>query len=323
MSGSTTDSLSARRRLPQWRARGPGASGALVGTSGRTPWSLDSDDRRGLFRGWLLVAGLIALAIVVNALSVQADNRHVAHWEPWVWEGTSNGMVLLFAWVPGLAVLMARPEIMRAGFSAWGRLVIVHTGAALLFSGLHVFGMLAARQAIYTAAGGSYDYGPLGERFVYEFRKDLLTYAICVALFWLARRKREAREAEPAPADFDILDGGRLIRTPIADIVAASSAGNYVEFLLADGRRPLMRTTLLAVQAELEPRGFLRTHRSWLVNPARLTGLIPQGSGDWTVELGGASAPLSRRYPEAQVRLRLGATTGPNKKADGAVTEAP
>jgi hypothetical protein len=295
---------------------GSGASGAPVGANGRRALHLDGDDRRGLFRGWLLVAGLVALAIVVNALSVQADNRHVAPWEPWVWEGTSNGMVLLFAWVPGLAVLLAQPEGSRVDSSAWGRLLMVHAGAALLFSGLHVLGMLTARRIIYAAAGGSYDYGPLGERFVYEFRKDLLTYAICVALFWLARHKREVREAQAAPADFDILDGGRLIRTPVDEILAASSAGNYVEFLLADGRRPLMRTTLAAVQAELEPGGFVRTHRSWLVNPTRLTGLMPQGSGDWTVELGGATAPLSRRYPEALARLKQGRRPGDRTKND-------
>ena len=304
MSGSTTDSVPARRRRLQWGSTGSGASGAPAGANGRTPLRLDGEDRRGLYGGWLLVAGLVALAIVVNALSVQADNRHVAPWEPWVWEGTSNGMVLLFAWIPGLAVLLAPPRGLQAGASAWSRLLIAHAAAILLFSGLHVLGMLAARRIIYAAAGGSYDYGPITDRFVYEFRKDLLTYAICVTAFWLARPRREAREAKPPEAGFDILDGGRLIRTPISEILAASSAGNYVEFLLADGRRPLMRATLAAVQAELEPRGFVRTHRSWLVNPARLTGLTPQGSGDWTVELGGASAPLSRRYPEALARLR-------------------
>ena len=83
-----------------------------------------------------------------------------------------------------------------------------------------------------------------------------------------------------------------------------SSAGNYVEFWLADGRRPLMRATLAAIEVELEAYGFVRAHRSWLVNGARVTGLEPDGSGDWTVELGEVRAPLSRRFPEALARLR-------------------
>jgi len=48
----------------------------------------------------------------------------------------------------------------------------------------------------------------------------------------------------------------------------------------------------------------VRAHRSWLVNVRRVTGLRPEGSGDWTVELGAVVAPLSRRYPQALERLK-------------------
>lgn len=94
------------------------------------------------------------------------------------------------------------------------------------------------------------------------------------------------------------------MRTPIADIVAVRSAANYSEFLLADGRRPMMRIALGAVEARLAPRGFVRTHRSWLVNAARVSGLRPQGSGDYAVELGALEVPLSRRFRAALESLR-------------------
>jgi DNA-binding LytR/AlgR family response regulator len=77
-----------------------------------------------------------------------------------------------------------------------------------------------------------------------------------------------------------------------------------VEFLLSDGRRPLMRGSLGGVEAELTPSGFVRTHRSWLVNSARVTGLRPEGSGDYVVELGAMEVPLSRRWREALDVLR-------------------
>ena len=276
---------------------------------------LSRDGRRRLFKGWLLVATLAAGATIVNGFSAQAEHSHAALWEPWVWEGSSSFMMILVGWLPGLAILVGRTETPKPAASAWARLAIVNAVAVLLFSGLHVVGMLALRKLIYAAAGGSYDYGPAWDRFVYEFRKDLLTYAIFAALFWLSFRRQEALPTLPVEADFDILDGGRLIRTPVGEILAAGSAGNYVEFLLVDGRRPLMRTTLAAVQAELEPRGFIRTHRSWLVNPARLTGLKPLGSGDWSVELGGAKAPLSRRYPEALQKLKRHPPASSDKRA--------
>ena len=90
----------------------------------------------------------------------------------------------------------------------------------------------------------------------------------------------------------------------LSDILAVGSAGNYVEFALADGRRPMMRSPLSALEDELGPRGFVRTHRSWLVNAARMTALKPEGSGDYTVELESLQVPLSRRYPQALETLR-------------------
>ncbi len=67
-----------------------------------------------------------------------------------------------------------------------------------------------------------------------------------------------------------------------------------------------MRSPLSALESELAPRGFLRTHRSWLVNAGQMTALKPEGSGDYTVELGSVTAPLSRRFPAALARLRGG-----------------
>ena len=45
------------------------------------------------------------------------------------------------------------------------------------------------------------------------------------------------------------------------DILAATSAGNYVEFILADGRRPLMRVTLAAVEGEITAIRMILTGR--------------------------------------------------------------
>ncbi|MDB5457166.1 MAG: DNA-binding response regulator, partial [Caulobacter sp.] len=101
-----------------------------------------------------------------------------------------------------------------------------------------------------------------------------------------------------------IRDGARMVRAPVADILAVRAVGNYAEFVLADGRRPMTRSSLVALEGQLAGHGFLRTHRSWLVNPARVTGLRPEGSGDYAVELGAVQAPLSRRFPEALAALR-------------------
>ena len=280
-----------------------GTNGAASGMNGwRT--RLAGADRRDLIVGWTIILGIPAAFRVVNSLTVLTDSPSVRPWAPWVWEGTSAISLGLLIWLSWLASLAAPAALLDDGWRARGRFVALHLAVAFFYSLLHVGLMVAMRNGVYAALGETYDYGPPIERFVYEFRKDLLSYALFVGVFWSVRRLREARETPVRPVSFDIRDGARLIRAPLDDILAATSAGNYVEFILADGRRPLMRATLAAVEVELERCGFVRTHRSWLVNAAQMSGLRPEGSGDWTVELGALEAPLSRRYAPALDRLK-------------------
>ena len=274
--------------------------------SGMNGWRapLARADRRDLILGWTVILGITAAFMVVNSLTVLTDSPSLRLWAPWVWEGTSALSLGLLIWLPWLAGVFAPTALLNDGWRARGRFLALHLGAASLYSLLHVGLMVAMRHGVYAALGETYDYGPPVERFIYEFRKDLLSYTLFVGVFWSVRSLREARETPVRPVSFDIRDGARLIRAPLGDILAVASAGNYVEFILADGRRPLMRATLAAVEVELERCGFVRTHRSWLVNAARMSGLRPEGSGDWTVELGVLEAPLSRRYSEALERLR-------------------
>ncbi|MET4682467.1 LytTR family DNA-binding domain-containing protein [Brevundimonas faecalis] len=289
---------SERDRRTSSRAGSPatGASGAPSGTSGA--------NRRDLLAGWPVIIVVTLGFMVVNALTVLADQPDLRPWAPWVWEGSSALALSLLVWLPWLAGSVAPPALLSEGWNGRGRFLAVHLTAACLYSLLHVGMMVTMRHGVYALLGETYDYGPPIERFIYELRKDLLSYALFLGVFWTVHNLREARETPLRPVSFDIRDGARLIRAPLNDILAAASAGNYVEFVLVDGRRPLMRVTLAAVEAELARCGFVRTHRGWLVNSARMTGLRPEGSGDWTVELGDFEAPLSRRYAEALERLR-------------------
>ena len=66
-----------------------------------------------------------------------------------------------------------------------------------------------------------------------------------------------------------------------------------------------MRATLATVEAALAPHGFVRTHRSWLINSQRVRALTPEGAGDWSVELEGAGrVHVSRRFSQALAALR-------------------
>ncbi|HEV2651528.1 MAG TPA: LytTR family DNA-binding domain-containing protein, partial [Rhizomicrobium sp.] len=215
---------------------------------------------------------------------------------PIIGEITSLVMLLSLLWIPWFA--WRQPGPLRP------RTLLGHAAALVIFSAAHVTGFTLLRKIIYWTIGQHYG-GDFPGDYIYEFPRDAIAYGLAMLAFSMAGQRLEARAAPSGGRTlFDIRDGTRLLRVPFDDILAVSSAGNYVEFVLRDGRKPLMRSPLSALETELAQHGFVRVHRSWLVNAMQMTGLKPEGSGDYTVELGEVTVPLSRRYPEALAKLR-------------------
>lgn len=270
-----------------------GIDGDPLGTSGRQ------------WRTFLYSLGIAAVTVGVvnsiNVITIQHEAPRLGLAPPIVWEGSSWVTVMLFFWIPWLAWRLAPPSARPR----WR--LLIHVPGLLGFALAHVGGFVVLRNVIYRVAGASYEYGPFLPHFLYELRKDSLGYLLFVGCFTLVDHflRQQALIQSPGQAiTFDIRDGAKLTRVRLDEILAVESAGNYVEFILRDGRRPLMRSPLSVVETELSPRGFLRTHRRWLVNARHVTALKPEGSGDHAVELGKLSVPLSRRFPQALVKLR-------------------
>ncbi|HEX4302128.1 MAG TPA: LytTR family DNA-binding domain-containing protein [Rhizomicrobium sp.] len=268
--------------------QGLGISGAFTGTNGKVYLI-------GLASLTVFIVGYDAIA-VWNDLHYRPDFGLA---QPIVWEVTSALGFVAYSAIAWLALQIAPLEQ-----RPWWRVALIHLTAAPVYSLLHVASFMLLRKAVYALASAHYTYSFRGE-FGFEFGKDVLAYALMLTVYWVvARLLREPAVPVETGGMFTIRDGARIVRVKMRDILAVSSAGNYVEFALRDGRKPLMRTPLSAIETELAPRGFVRVHRSWLVNTAQMTGLKPEGSGDYTVELGELNVPLSRRFPEALAKLR-------------------
>lgn len=270
-------------------------NGDAAGTSG-TGW-------RTFAYSCAMVAVIIGAINIVDVITIRHEEPQFGLAGPIVWEGSSWLTWLAFMWIAWVAFRLA-PPLARP---RW-RLFVVHPVGALAFSLAHVAGFVALRKLVYWFAGSVYDFGAFWPHFAYEFGKDAFGYILMIAGFTLNEHLLLLYQRVPqnGPSTFTIRDGARITRVAIADILAVASAGNYVEFVLRDGRKLLMRSPLGAIEAELSPRGFVRVHRSWLVNAMQMTALKPEGSGDYTVELGALSVPLSRRFPEALAKLRAG-----------------
>jgi len=240
----------------------------------------------------------VAVAFVTASSDITEIRRSESdvHWlEPVFWEVTSALVIISLAPLVGLAVRRWPPRednLLRSG--------LIHFALTIPFAAAHVIAIFAMRESAYWAVGGYYGFfdedGVLGT-FIYEWRKDILTYAAIASLYsWFQHRAE--RPPAPAPGDnrIEIRDGAIAIFLAPGDVLLIEAAGNYVQFH-TNARTHLIRGTLAAWEARLADRGFVRVHRARIVNRARIAEVKPTPAGDAEITLDDGRVVLgSRRY---------------------------
>jgi two-component system LytT family response regulator len=110
----------------------------------------------------------------------------------------------------------------------------------------------------------------------------------------LASDRQSARSARRSR--IVVKDKGRVFFLPTRDIDWVEAAGNYLK-LHVNGDGHMIRETMAAMEAELDPDLFVRIHRSTIVNVDRIKELQPLFNGEYLVILRtGARLTLSRGY---------------------------
>lgn len=249
---------------------------------------------------WLTIASVGAAVAFVNATSDIIEGAG-NHWiEPVLWETTSAGVIICLAPFIGWAVRRWPPRANRFLTPA-----LIHFGLTVPFAAAHIAAIWLLREAAYWAAGSRYGFFDDGVAItlLYEWRKDVLVYAALAAAYWMFQYMAERRRSAQASTDrIEIRDGGAAVFLAPGDVSHVEAAGNYVEFH-TNAATHLVRGTLTSWETQLLARGFVRVHRSRLVNRARIASLKPTPSGDVAISLTGGGVVLgSRRYRDALTR---------------------
>jgi two-component system LytT family response regulator len=110
---------------------------------------------------------------------------------------------------------------------------------------------------------------------------------------------REYLHAAPQPQYPQILpirDDAGTVRLNVSSIDWIDAAGDYM-CVHADGRTYVLRETMKALEAVLDPKLFQRVHRSTIVNVSRVRRLRPHTNGEYFLTLDdGQELKLSRSY---------------------------
>lgn len=89
---------------------------------------------------------------------------------------------------------------------------------------------------------------------------------------------------------------GRILFINLGEVIAVEAEGNYVS-LQRGTNSFLLRETITAVAEKLEPYGFIRIHRSALVNPAFVEEIRPYSTGEYGLRVkGGKEYTVTRTY---------------------------
>ena len=267
---------------------------------------------RNLWEPALWIVGLLSTAVansIVAWMEVERGGGRTAWWEPVTWEFSST--IVLLATIPGLVAFERRFPF---HFDTWRRVLPWHVLGVLVFSAVHVVGMVALRHLVYAAAGSAYDFGNWPRQMFYELMKDWRTYYIFLLLLYfyrllLLRLQGEARlltapdsgspvEAIERPERFLVRKLGTEFLVAARDIEWLEASENYVN-LHVRGRVYPLRSTMTAIQERLDSQRFVRVHRSHIVNVDFLEQIEPLDTGDARLRLkDGSVVPCSRRYRE-------------------------
>lgn len=282
---------------------------SLVPTHGAAPQQLPLPRWR--------VAAVAAILVAIASSNAVSDISNYSRlgeslpaWEPFVWEFSS--VILVGVLIPAVDWLVRRMPVLSTN---WYRSVPIHLLATLPFSIIHVAGMVGLRKLAYALAGGSYQFGPILSGWIYEYRKDFVTYWIIAYLYaamvWLSAHRPKAVEpvpgasagaAEASGSGADKLDRlvvrkfNREFILDVADVARIESDGNYVT-VHANASSYQLRGSLAGLARRLDGRRFVQVHRTQIVNIDHVREIQPWDHGDYRVVLNdGSVVKFSRRY---------------------------
>lgn len=258
---------------------------------------------------WLIVIPFWITAVVLSTAQIYFREATRGFQVPWHQVLAANAL----AWLPWLALAPAVVELERrfpVPGSRIARNVLVHIGSAILVSTSFLV-YLGYFHAAYLGGGGLFPSrvslrNELAEKIGQHFLVAVALYLlIALSSFsyrsWRSSRKRlgppiDSSSSSVSPGSLIVRSVGKVERVETSSVDWIEGCGNYARLHMRD-HTALIRRTLTSLGEELEPAGFVRVHRSAIVNEKRIKGLHPGSHGDAEIELAnGQRIKVSRTF---------------------------
>ena len=108
-----------------------------------------------------------------------------------------------------------------------------------------------------------------------------------------------AKEDEATPDYFFVNVEYALVKIPIKDISHVESMKDYVKIFLTTAKKPILtKSTLKAIEEKLPSKGFMRVHKSFIVNLDKIESIRSQ-----SITIGENHIPVSDAHLEGLMRV--------------------
>lgn len=279
---------------------------------GMRPWLADwLGGRRQLW-----IAGLWTLAVALSALQIYLREVGRGAAAPWGEVALAN----LLAWLPWLLApapaMWLERRLPIAGQAAW-RHAAVHLALAASFSVVFLLYLSVFHLVYLDGLPLPLSLAALRAEYAEQLGRFFMTAAaLYAAIVFAGRAERnllEQRRAErrrhagetvrrTAPTPLMVRSLGRLQRIDPTEVRWVAAEGNYVRLHL-ETRSVLHRRGLAALVAELADQGFVRIHRSTIVNLRHARALERRSHGDAVLVLDdGSRLKVSRTFRKVMER---------------------
>ena len=217
----------------------------------------------------------------------------------------------LLVWLPWVGLYYAvRYLVRRLGTYQEATLVglVLHVLAAIMIASIHLvwFWQVSSHTSPFLDLPNT-RFGAYAFFFVFWFLIDLLIYWAILARPEPDRGSPEESRSIATTERFAVRKGRsrHLVRT--ADIRWIEAQGYYAA-LHTDSGNFLLRRSLTRLEEELDPRSFIRIHRSTIVNVEHVSGLTTNDSGSCLVMLSDGTRRGVSRSGRRKLRSALPAT---------------
>jgi two-component system LytT family response regulator len=134
-----------------------------------------------------------------------------------------------------------------------------------------------------------------------EHARDRMSTHTAANLEYRIRKLLESAGEKDSSAyedHFAAQTGQRIVIVPVKDVDWIEANGDYVT-LHAGGKSHLLRQTMGSIEGKLDPKRFLRIHRSAIVHAMKIREVVSLGNREFMIRLGnGTEIKASRRYSE-------------------------